>query len=308
MSGIVRLAFFVALSAGLHAAVLLEAAGRSANPRPVRTTVITIPEKPPADPKAVRATPPAPPPPPPVPDPPAPGEEAAPEVPPLGPLTRPAEEEGRDRGRPPVKTREAERPPAPAGDERVATPFRSREEYLEHLHRLADRAPRDGRPVPDLITDNGLGFHEVRDLLRFFGCKVVAYPLPEDGQPSYYLELEGENFEIAVRREGSSLLKGFSNRARDLTGHPTFWDVLARVGARHHLDPYHARIAAVVPERIDRYFVHEQQRAVARAGLALESVRATHGRFRRTRVGWLLEIHAVEPIRGQVVPLPPAEE
>ena len=109
----------------------------------------------------------------------------------------------------------------------------------------------------------------------------------------------------SARREGSTLLTGYSNRARDLTGHPEFWKRLTRVAGRHHLDPYHARIAAVVPERIDRYFLYKQDRAAARAGLPLASVRSTRGRFRRTNVGWTLEVYAVTPLDGPTIHLDP---
>jgi hypothetical protein len=313
MSGMIRLAFFVAVSAGLHALVLLDMVSHPGirGPGPVRTTVVPIVETAaPEEAKPIPRNPPA------TASPVAPAEPAPaaaePEATPLPRLTRRAEQEGLDLGRPPPTPPGAAEPtPPPRPDEgRVQTPFKTPEEYLAHVGRLADRAPRDGVAVPDLITDDGLDFREVSDLLRFFGCKVVAYPQPRDGQPTYYLELTGEALDTVVRREGAQSLAGYSNRARDLTGHQAFWDLLARVAARHHLDPYHACIAAVVPERIDRYFLYKQQRAAARAGLAPDAVRATRGRFRRTNVGWMLEIYAVEPMTGGTVPVTsaPAEE
>lgn len=197
-------------------------------------------------------------------------------------------------------------PPAPAGPTpkpaaAAGTTFKSRQDYFQRVARLAERAPRAGWAVPDLVTDDGLTFAEMRDILRFYGCKVVAYPLPRGGAPSFFLELGGDGLDKAVRREGKNMLDGYSSRARDLTDQPGFWKLLARVASAHQLDPYHACIAAVVPERVDRYFLYMQDRAARRAGLPLDALRSTRGRFRRTNVGWTLEIYEVTPRQGRPV-------
>jgi len=303
-----RLFFFIAISAVLHAFLLLDVEGRvkSEPPLSVRTTVVPILSAPAPEKKPELERP--------RPTPTKPAKVAPPavkprekieereEAKPLPKLTRMAKRDGVDRGRPaePKPVKKAE--PKPNASGRLNTPFATKEAYLEHvLREAADRAPRAGVAVPDLVTDDGLSFADVVDIIQFYGCKVVAYPLPGDGTPTFYLELAGPDLRSVTRREGPAPLEGFSNRARDLTGHPGFWSLLTGVAARHHLDPYHARIVAVVPERVDRYFLDKQQRAAARAGLDLSAVRSTQARFRRTNVGWLLDVYAVTPIHGPTI-------
>lgn len=308
MMSLARLLFFITLSGAMHAFLLLDVQGR-VKPEPpltVRTTVVPILSAPVPEKKPELERP--------VPTPAKPSKIAPPamkprkkiekreEAKPLPELTRVAKQAGVDRGRPPEPAPEKEAEPKPKAPGRLNTPFATKEAYLEHvLREAADRAPRKGVAVPDLVTDDGLSFADVVDIIQFYGGKVVAYPLPGDGTPTFYLELAGPDLRSSTRREGPAPLEGFSNRARDLTGHPGFWSLLTRVAARHHLDPYHARIVAVVPERVDRYFLYRQQRAAARAGLDLSAVRSTRARFRRTNVGWLLDVYAVTPIDGPTV-------
>ncbi len=308
-----RLTCFAALSIVLHAWIYARATDRGsaladalrAAPREITalgTTVVPI-----AEPETA-ATPP-----PPAPKPApvestrvesAPVEPAAPAEP-LPRLTRAAPTAGVDEGRPAT-------PPVPEpasasespGRDVVETPFATESDYLAHVLARADRAPKDGTPVPDLVIDLDLSDADLRSVIRFYGMKVVAYPLSGDEAPAFYLELAGDDFATATRREGGEPLAGFSNRARDLTAHPAFWSRLSRVAARHHVDPYHARIAAVVPERVDGYFLRKQRAAARTAGLALDAVRSTQARFRRTNVGWMLAVHAVTPKTGRTVPVP----
>jgi len=307
-----RLSFFIFVSGAMHAFLLLDVEDQVDRKAPltVRTTVVPIlraptpetePQARPASPPRAKASTVAPP-----------AQKAAKakeereEAKPLPKLTRVAKAVGVDRGRPPEPTPE-KRPvpeprPRPTAPGRLETPFASREAYLERvLSEAADRAPRAGLAVPDLVTDDGLSFTDIVSIVRFYGCKVVAYPLPGNDTPTFYLELAGPDLRSINRREGPAPLEGFSNRARDLTGHPDFWSLLTRVAAQHHLDPYHARIVAVVPERVDRYFLYKQQRAAARAGLDLGAVRSTRARFRPTNVGWLLDVYAVTPIHGPTI-------
>ena len=286
MSSLMRLGFFLLVSAGLHGLLYLEVGSRMKgnDTTRVRTTLVPLwkaPEKTPA--KITR-----------------PVKKPTP----LPKLTRAAEKTGVDRGRktpPPEAKTNPPSPQKPARKVRKKPTPRTREEFLRHVARCADRAPAEGRAVPDLVTDDHLSYQDVRDIVGFFGFKVVAYPLPRDGKPTFYLELTGPDLETVTRREGRAALEGYSNRARDLTGHPTFWTLLTRVAAHHGLDPYHARIAAVVPENIDRFFLYQQHRAAQQAGLTLESIRSTQGRFQKTDVGWKLEIYEVTPLSGPAV-------
>jgi len=303
MSAAFRLFLFILASAALHAFLLLEYESRV--PSDVkstgRTTVVPILTPPPREAKQR---------PPPTRTPagaaPAPrnsGKEKKlkKRADALPRLTRMADRVGMDPGRRSTGTKQSNRPAPPdrrPDRGRVQTPFATRKAYFERLVEKLDQAPLNGVVAPDLITDDQLRFEEVLDIVSFYGGKVVAYPQPQDGAPTYYLELGGEGLSTATRREGPDRLEGFSNRARDLTGHPGFWSVLARVAARHHLDPYHACIAAVVPKNVDRYFLYKQAQAAALAGLDLGAVRSTKGRFRPTNVGWMLEIYAVTPIHG----------
>jgi len=291
MTGMMRLFFFVLVSAGLHAILFLvvaPVAGREV-PGKVRTTLVPIlkaPAGPPTPPPASKPTPPRT----------EPADEEK-KTAPLPRLTRVTKKKGVDQGSILGKPESS-----PEKETRAEmTPFRNREAYLRHISRCADQAPAEGLAVPDLVTDDHLKYQDMLEIIRFFGFKVVAYPLPRTGSPSFYLEFLGPDLDRAKRREGKALLTGFSNRARDLTGHPAFWILLTRMAHAHGLDPYHARIAAVVPENIDRYFLYLQEDAARRVGLSLDSVRSTQGRFLKTDVGWVLEIYAVTPISGPTV-------
>lgn len=309
-----RLVCFIGLSLALHAWLFARATDRGsplddvlrAVPREVAalgTTVVPLaaPKAPePMQPAPVQPRPPEPQPAPTEPD-------AVPEVTaPLPRLTRDAPDVGPDTGAPTTADAPAAEPsadPARPGDDPavIATPFRSKEDYLAHVLARADRAPKDGTPVPDLVIALDMSDAELRSVIRFYGMKVVAYPVTGDTAPAFYLEFTGDDLRGVERREGRGLLAGFSSRARDLTAHPAFWSRLSRAAAAHSIDPYHARIAAVVPDRIERYFLHKQREAARRVGLALDAVRATHARFRRTNVGWMLDVDGVTPKRGRNV-------
>lgn len=316
----VRLTLFILVALALHALAYIELTPQltAKEPRTVRTTVVPVRLTARQEAKPV-TTPPTPAP---VPTPtpaPKPKAKAAPnKEAPLPKLTRHADKAGPDQGsrksvtEPKAKVMEAPKPLAKAAPNKAApkkpipnsTPphtYKSKTDYFQRVARMADRAPRAGWAVPDLVTDDGLSFTEMRDILRFYGCKVVAYPLPRGGAPSFFLELDGNKLDQAVRREGKNMLDGYSSRARDLTDQPGFWKVLTRIAPVHQLDPYHACIAAVVPDRVDRYFLYMQDRAARSAGLPLDALRSTRGRFLRTNVGWTLEIYEVTPRQGRPV-------
>ncbi len=169
----------------------------------------------------------------------------------------------------------------------------------------ADRAAyrkrllRDFEPewerIPDLVV--AADTDTQRAVARTFGMILIAYPAAKE-KPGYAILLDPEGGTYQYTRDFD--FGRFSNRVKDRT-HVRAYAALARKAADRLALTEPLVVVSLVPAAADAYFAAKQMAAVAAAGLNLEEVVRTEGRYVRAGDTWALVIDRVVTRDGGAV-------
>jgi len=163
----------------------------------------------------------------------------------------------------------------------------SDEEFRAYREALLRDFDPDWTAIPDLVVRADP--ETQREVSRFFGMKLIAYPKGQE-HPSYVVVIDEESGGFEYTREFD--FTKYSNRAKDRSNLPEYAGLARRIKSRLGL-PEELAVVSIVPAAVDRYFAAEQCAAVARAGLKLQDVRETQGRYVKQHGGYRLVIEKV---------------
>ena len=224
-------------------------------------------------------------------------ESVAPEVTPPGTQrfrpTEMAETPRKDQS--PLDPPSRDPPEQPAVEPAPPSPMTA-EEHEQYRHELLAHFEPDWKKIPDLVV---VAEPEMqRAVSRFFGMPLIAYPKGA-AQPGYAIVIDEETGTCRYTRDFD--FSRYSNRVKDRSNVEEYARLVRR--AKSHLAiPDELAIVSLVPAEADAYFAAKQMEAVRAAGLSVDDIDRTEGRYARDLRGqYLLIIDRVVTRQGKRV-------
>ncbi|MFP4056747.1 MAG: hypothetical protein ACLF0G_07750 [Candidatus Brocadiia bacterium] len=190
---------------------------------------------------------------------------------------------------------DADRAPEPAEAPPPASPV-SPDEVEAFREQLLDAFDPRWRKVPDLVVAAQPDVQ--RQVSRHFEMKLIAYPKGVKN-PTYVILIDEQAKTYRYTHEFD--FERYSNRVKDRTHVPSYARLVKRAKSRLAL-PEDLTIASLVPLEADAYFAAKQMAAVRAAGVPLDEVARTEGRYGRDAQDRIrLIIQRVVTVQGRTI-------